>query len=167
MSASSTSPDPQIAQRVRQRVARERRRRFARQVAFFVVVTAAMAFVIVVQRDTRTVREYYGRAREIARLLEQQWQQKAIPPGELVPADPQMRRMLARFRFNTSYAVHAGPQRTVGVYVFAEPVRLFVRPAGRPVVVFDGRHFEARWLDEDELQRQAQALGIDWLIETP
>lgn len=165
MSASSTSPEPQVAQRVRERVARQRRLRFIRQLVFFVAVTAAMVFVIVVQRDTRTVREYFGRAERIAELLQQRMKAGGGPPAGLVPGDAGLRRILARFRFNASYAVHASAGRPVAVYVFGRPVKLLVRPAGRPVVLFDGQRFEARWFNEDELHSQARALGIDWLLE--
>lgn len=164
----SQPPDAaSVTQRVQERVARERRQRFVRHMVFFVIVTAAMVFAIVAQRDARTVRQFQDDASEIARQLQQQLERSGEAPAGLATTDPRLRRVLAAYRFNPGYAVRARADRPAAVYVLGRPIDLFLRPSGRPVVLFDGKRFIARWFDEDELRARADELGIGTYIERP
>ena len=154
----------QVRQRALRRTIGERRRRIVRSVAVFVLVTAAIVVLVMARRD----QEALAKSKRVFEFIQRSFQDKfvtaALPALLPMPTDETRDATLA-MRDSICYAPAAKYQREpnrpqVAVCYHYKPLRLFLRPAGRHVVLFDGHDYSLVWMAETEVQQRAAELGI-------
>ena len=155
-----------LAQRARASTLARRRKRLAWRIILFTIITAAMIFVAVINRDTMELRDQRRIAQRIAEAYERKTAERGSPPltfpYDAVPEDDELPFDL--FYPNIFYAAQASESSPSGVCCLKKPVNFYVRTTGRTVVLYDGAHFDAQWMTEDDFRKKAQALGFSYLL---
>lgn len=159
----SLSSERMIAQRARAYTLSRRRRRLVWRIALFLAVTTAMTAVAVLNRDTTQLREERKIGQRIVDLLEAETAQRGSPPL-MFPSDPSLRLQRDRYYFNIFYAGQSAGKAQTGVCCLKEPVRFFLRPDGRMVILYDGARFSSEWMSEREFVSRARDLGFRYLL---
>jgi len=160
----ASTADQLVTQRARVRTMLGRRRRFWRRVAVFAAVTVVMVLVTLVTRDRQHRREMKEQATMIAAGLQERYELRGHLPLRLPDLPPQDANLHERYYFNTRYADQGKWRRRVGVCSLRQPLRFYVWPAGRTVVLFDGERFSAHWMSEPQFRAEAETLGFESLL---
>lgn len=148
------------SQRAGVRVMVERRRRIWRRLGLILVVTAVIVVLAQAQRDSDLLRRQGDHAkRGVAGALQEIRASIGKPPDVLRFAQRPDDR-LSQYYFNPLYAEHAREDRPAGVACLRAPLSLFLRPAGRYVVLYDGATFRVEWMTESDFQQRADGLGL-------
>lgn len=155
--------DRLVVQRARLRTLRGRRRRFWRRVAILATVMVLMILVALANRDAQHLRAVRQQAGGIAAALQERYAARGRLPLRF--PDALERNLHERYYFNPRYADQRYWRERVGVCCLRQPLRFYVRPAGRMVVIFDGENFSAQWLSEEQFRTEAQALGFESLLD--
>lgn len=155
---------PDISARVLERTLRERRRRLARNIAIYGIISLAMILLAMAQRDAQTVQSAKKYAALLAESLQAEFDAEGIHPLAFPELDPGLKFLGDRYYFNGLYVKDLSASSRVGVCSQRQPVSVFLRSAGRYVVLFDGQRFQNSWLSEADFHRQARELGFDSLL---
>jgi hypothetical protein len=148
--------------RARQRTLFERRKRFWRRIALFLLVTIVIVLVALANRDLLQWRDIQKKAALVANALQQTYTDRKQDPPLRFPDLPEPYQELhKRYHFNIFYADQQKSRRRVGVCCLQDPARFFLRADGRTVILFDGKQFTARWMTESEFRAAALGLGFD------
>ncbi len=155
--------DGVATQRARRRTLLERRKRFWRRIALFLVVTVVMVLVALANRDMLHRRDILEKAAIVASALQQAYDSHQQDPPLRIPDD-----LLARYEtlrrdyyFNVLYVEQQRSRPQVGVCCLKKPVRFFLRSDGRMVILFEEKKFTAKWMTEGQFRDRASALGFD------
>jgi len=143
-----------------------RRRQIARRALLLVGVTAALLVVSMMTRDLAEGRAQRALLEFAVRELERQASPGCPAPVPLTPTPgvSSVEAFLLRDRvdWNLWYSERRSAADVVGVCVYRDPHRRFLRPDGRYAVVWrpaDNR-YEVEWIPEVEFPERAAALGF-------
>lgn len=136
-----------------------RRRRLLHRLALFVFVSLAMILLAIFTRDVQARRRLHADAAEIARGLQVGKDAGGALPLRL-PDDRDGAGRSEQYYLNLLYPQQLQSRSLVGVAAQRRAADMFLLPAGRAVVVFDGERFRPRWLTEAEFAAQAVELGL-------
>jgi uncharacterized Zn finger protein (UPF0148 family) len=158
----SAAPQTQadVARRVRERTLVERKRRIWRNAMFFVIVTIAMLYVALAERDRQAVRNATDIGRRLATALQQDFDQQGRLPNRVPDLGQQYRLALTQFMTNPIYTSQYPTLDPVAVMFTKQPVSLYFRPPGRVVVLLERKTFRSEWLDEAAFHERRSALGL-------
>jgi len=165
--------DPAVSARAAARIMSKRRRRIWRNIIFFIVATVAMVVLALLNRDHQDVMQSQ---RVMAYVLAecQAAATRSLPPNlpSSMPKPPSITdaewfgheegegRLRNRFLYLPANAGRASPAQPLVVCCDDPAVHLLLRADGRHVVLFDGRAFQMRWMDEPEFSARSAALGV-------
>ncbi len=165
-----TPPSPaerEIAQRVRERVMRERRLRLIRNTVFVGLISLVMLYVALLQRDAQALRTWNAEAKRLAGFFQAEFDLTGAPPLDFPEnaADPNYRGdyrefLRSRYRLNPLYPQKLAAIRPVGVAVLNDPERMYLRPAGKIVILFDGERYSGEWMPDEEIKGRMRSLGF-------
>lgn len=166
MAADNGNPSqPDLDRRARLRIFIQRRRRFWRSVALFILMTTAIVLLALANRDTQKWRAVCKQAEMVAEALQDAAEEHNSLPLRLPDITTPYGAIHGKYYFNMYYASQAKWVKPVGVCCYKTPVRFYVRGDGRPVVLYDGEEFRAEWRTEDEFGAEAEALGLGALLD--
>ena len=160
-----TATPSETEARIRARTLRQRRRRVARNVFTFAVISAALVFLALLQRDIQAQRQMYADAELAARALQMELERSGRPPIHFPTQVDKKYGLSDRYVFNLFYQRLLRRHSPVAVCCLLKPVHLFLNADGRYVVLFDGKRFGVRWMTEAQLRASPDELGCGMLIE--
>jgi len=152
-------------ERVRARLLRERHRRLARQIALVTLVSVGMIVVVLINRDRQAMKRSARLAHQVAAAFQEEMERSGRLPPRIPSIDSQTDEVVRqRYLFNLFYPTQVDTQSVVGVCGPKDALQLYLRAAGRHVVLYDDGRFRAQWMPEAELRRRARSLGLESLL---
>lgn len=149
-----------VVEKVRLRTFFQRRGRLAWAMVWFVPVTAMLVVLSMLQRDVQAQRAARRQADVLASAFQADFQRLGTFPLQMPEEAASDRTIAERYFFNFFYSSRLSTSGRVGVCCMRVPLRLFLAPRGRFLVVFNGRTFSSEWLTELEFKAQAALLGL-------
>lgn len=136
-----------------------RRRRLLQRMALFVFVSFAMVLLAIFTRDVQARRRLHADAADVARGMQANRERRGSLPLNLPDTADGVSRS-DQYYLNLLYPQQLQSRKLVGVAAQRRAADMFMLPAGRAIVVFDGEQFRPRWLTEAEFAAQAGELGL-------
>ncbi|MDX2199833.1 MAG: hypothetical protein SF069_12795 [Phycisphaerae bacterium] len=165
MPSATTTARLQGAQASRQQATRQRvsakQWRLLRGAVLFVISLAVVLLVSMYNRDTLEVQADEARMRFWQQRFTAIQAQNDLAPMVLPLPPGQAPSLLDGFVYTRWFDLVALNRGGTAVVYRREPLRFFLRPAGRHIVVFDGRKFRIEWVAERDFAERAGAYGID------
>ncbi|MFO0840522.1 MAG: hypothetical protein U1D55_18600 [Phycisphaerae bacterium] len=160
LTAITTPPlDASPEQRAGLRTMTQRRSRVIRSLVTVTIVTIGMLVLALAQRDQQAIRQCRAQVdRTIARLRHDQ--AAGHVPTTLHDPSTDDPNAPDHFAYNPLYAQLRRNTPLVGVACCAEPHQLYLRSAGRHLIVFDGKDFRSEWVREDQLAARLETLAF-------
>ncbi len=149
-----------LNRRARLRVMLLRRRRFWRSVLYFSIGTALMVVLVLANRDAQQFRELTREGQVVAEALQREADTRGTLPLLLPTLPPPHDNIHERYVFNLYYATQIHWTQPVGVCCSRYPWHFFLRSDGRSVILYDGKHFSSKLMNEREFQQTAEKLGF-------
>lgn len=155
-----TAPPPQtVNERVRTQLRARRRRQLLRHVLATAVAIAIICTLILLNRDSQTVRGYRDEAKRVAAAFQSAFDLSGIPPQRFPETHGDRSLPINAYQFNVLYTEQLRVHRPVYVCRLREPVRLLLRGDGYFVIFFDGRSFEPQWVPKKDLAARTGESG--------
>lgn len=154
-----------VRQRAAAREMSQRRRRVIVNVVFFVVATTAMLMLSLITRDSHAFKRSEAFAQDVAQHLNENFGDRPLPHDMPMPSN--MSESLRESRRN-AYVYRGQPlrreailqDRPRAVCYPVYPLRLFLQPSGRHIILATPDGFEVLWLRERDVVNRAEELGI-------
>jgi hypothetical protein len=155
-----TPPPPQaVNERVRTHLRARRRRQLLRHIVVTAFAIAIICTLILLNRDSQTVRGYRREAERVAAAFQSAFDRTGIPPQRFPETHEDRVLAAGAYQFNVLYTEQLRMYRPVYVCRLREPVRLLLRGDGYFVIFFDGRSFEPEWIPKGELAARTREPG--------
>jgi hypothetical protein len=157
--------------RAAEREMRVRRRRVILNVIFFITATIAMLAVSLVTRDSQALKREETFSKQLVEWMNSNFRDRPLPiemPMPLSISEELRTSFRNRYMYLGQKAREAALKRgrPQAVCYPLNPMRMFLSPNGRHVVMVTEDGFESVWFSEKELEARAEELGIV-LIEPP
>jgi len=171
MATESVNPAPTqlnhagVRQRAAVREMTQRRRRVIMNVVFFVLATAGMLMLSLITRDSHAFKRSEAFAQELTQYLNEHYSDRRLPtempmPGNMSEAlrESLRDRLCYLGQKPRREAILKKTKRAVCYPVY--PLRMYLRPDGRHIILATPDGFEYQWLPEAEIKQKADELGI-------
>lgn len=147
-------------QRVRDRLMRERQRRLLRNSLVVVAISGVMLYVALAQRDVQARRRIDAEGSKIAAIFQAALDEQGTPARNFPVRGRDLEYLQQMYTINAWYPEQLQSVRPVGVAVVREPERMYLKPLGRVVILFDGAKYSFKWMSESEYQAERATLGF-------
>lgn len=161
MSSEPATKNPaELVDRVSLRLMQEKKRRVWRSLLLVVVVTGAIVYLSLLQRDAQSRRGAERESRQIAAAFERMRQATGALPERVPPLERRSADTWKAYYFNPAYTRRAERGETTGVVCPRSDLRMYLGPSGRYVVLFRNGAFESQWMPAEEFRQSAARLGF-------
>lgn len=149
-----------VAERVRERILADRKKRIGRTLVMVALVSAAMVVASMATRDHQTQRNEAALANRIAQTMQHEFESTGRPVSkfpDLGPAHPDLGQT---YEFNVLYPYGVRTSARTGVCAPRSRLPFYMRESGRYVITFDGQKYATAFLTDEALRREAKLLGF-------